>query len=92
MNLRLRVHLPLIVPSSCKDSENCGIRCGASTRRWEEGKCLVLDDSYYHDVWNNTDESRVVLLVDLWHPDVQQGERECINDMFSYSQEMGWMT
>ena len=54
MNLRLRLHLPLIVPQS----KEHGIACGASTRTWEEGKCVVLDDSYVHHVYNDTPEPR----------------------------------
>ena len=60
-------------------------------RKWEEGKCIVLDDSYQHEVWNETDEARVVLLVDIWHPDVTKEEKNSINEMFDYSAKMGWL-
>ena len=36
-------------------------------REWKEGKCLVFDDAYEHEVWNKTGEERVLLLVDFWH-------------------------
>ena len=36
--------------------------------RWAEGELLVFDDSYEHEVWNETDLPRLVLIVDLWHP------------------------
>jgi len=88
MNLRLRVHLPLIVPKSSKH----GIACGASERTWEEGRCTVLDDSYVHHVFNDTEEPRVVLLFDIWHPDIVEEERRSIEEMFEYSQKMGWMS
>lgn len=45
----------------------CGIRIGDQVRAWEEGKCLVFDDAYEHEVWNRTEEERVLLLVDFWH-------------------------
>ena len=35
---------------------------------WQEGKCLVFDDTYHHEVWNETDETRVVLLVQFERP------------------------
>lgn len=41
--------------------------CCAST---EAGKCLVFDDCYEHEVWNKTKRERVLLLFDLWHPDL----------------------
>ena len=35
---------------------------------WEEGKCLVFDDFYEHEVWNNTEEERAILLFDFVRP------------------------
>lgn len=98
MNLRLRIHLPLIVPSdtnpdafSTKPQTKCGIRVGNQIRSWEEGKAIVLDDSYEHEVWNETKEVRVILLLDVWHPDVMVEERERIVNMFHYAKKQGWM-
>ena len=89
-NLRLRVHYPLIVPDT-DDVEQCGMRVGDTKVRWEEGVPLLFDDSYEHEVWNRTDEERVVLLFDVWHPDLTQGEREAVTDMFGYAREQGWL-
>jgi aspartyl/asparaginyl beta-hydroxylase (cupin superfamily) len=61
----LRYHLGLIVP---RDAQACRIRVGADVRHWEEGKSLVFDDTYNHEVWNDTDETRVVLFVDVLRP------------------------
>jgi beta-hydroxylase len=61
----LRYHLGLIVP---KDKEDCRIRVGSEIRHWEEGKSLLFDDTYDHEVWNDTDETRVVLFVDIIRP------------------------
>ena len=91
MNLRLRVHLPLIVPKEYNNVEKIGFRVGGQHRTWEEGKAVVLDDSYVHEVWNETDEPRVCLLVDIWHPDVTKEERESVKDMFSYAKHMDWL-
>jgi len=98
MNLRLRLHLPLIVPSntkpdaySTKPQTKCGIRVGDQIRSWEEGKVVVLDDSYEHEVWNETGDVRVLLLIDVWHPDVRKEERKRIGKMFQFAVEQGWM-
>lgn len=98
MNLRLRIHLPLIVPSntktdaySVKPKTKCGIRVGDQIREWKEGKAVVLDDSYEHEVWNETNETRVILLVDIWHPDVREQERHRIGKMFRHALEKGWI-
>ena len=61
----LRYHLGLIVPAH---KERCRIQVGASVRHWEEGKCLVFDDSHDHEVWNDTDELRAVLFLDFVRP------------------------
>jgi beta-hydroxylase len=61
----LRYHLGLIVP---EDAESCRIRVGDDIRHWQEGKSLVFDDTFNHEVWNDTDETRVVLFVDVLRP------------------------
>ncbi|HEU4903850.1 MAG TPA: aspartyl/asparaginyl beta-hydroxylase domain-containing protein [Flavisolibacter sp.] len=61
----LRLHLGLQIP---KDRMNCKIRVGNDFGLWEEGKALIFDDSYEHEVWNNTEEIRVVLFVDFVRP------------------------
>jgi ornithine lipid ester-linked acyl 2-hydroxylase len=61
----LRYHLGLIVP---RDAEACRIRVGEDIRHWEEGKSMIFDDTFNHEVWNDTDETRVVLFVDVLRP------------------------
>jgi aspartyl/asparaginyl beta-hydroxylase (cupin superfamily) len=61
----LRYHLGLIVP---EDAESCRIRVGDDFRHWEEGKSMIFDDTFNHEVWNDTDETRVVLFVDVLRP------------------------
>ncbi len=61
----LRYHLGLVVP---QDAEACRIRVGEDIRHWEQGKSLVFDDTFNHEVWNDTDETRVVLFVDVLRP------------------------
>ena len=55
----LRCHLGLITPPGCR------LRVGEETRAWESGKCLVFDDTLEHEAWNDSPESRVVLLLDF---------------------------
>lgn len=63
-NLRVRLHLGLVVP------EGCAIRVGSETRHWQAGRCLAFEDSFEHEVWNRSDSRRIVLIADLWHPDL----------------------
>jgi beta-hydroxylase len=61
----IRYHLGLKIPSP---PEACGIRVGGETAHWQEGKSLLFDDTYQHEAWNDTDEDRVVLFLDIVRP------------------------
>lgn len=61
----LRLHLGLLVP---EPREQCRIRVGNDYYSWTEGEALIFDDTYNHEVWNNTDGYRVVLFVDFARP------------------------
>jgi beta-hydroxylase len=61
----LRVHLGLKVPA---ERQRCTMRVGEALVVWQEGKCVVFDDFYPHEVRNETDEERVVLLFDFVRP------------------------
>ena len=61
----IRYHLGLRIP---EPKESCRIRVGDDVRHWEEGKSLIFDDTFEHEVWNETDGVRVVLIVDVVRP------------------------
>jgi beta-hydroxylase len=61
----LRFHLGLLVP---EPREQVRIRIANDYRNWTEGKALIFDDTFNHEVWNNTDGYRVVLFVDFARP------------------------
>jgi aspartyl/asparaginyl beta-hydroxylase (cupin superfamily) len=76
-NTRLTCHLPLIVPPGC------GFRVGSETREWEEGKLLIFDDTIEHEAWNGSDRDRMVLIFDIWRPDLGERERQEVGALFS---------
>jgi aspartyl/asparaginyl beta-hydroxylase (cupin superfamily) len=61
----LTAHLGLIVPRRRRD---CRMQVEDQTLRWDEGRMLVFDDTHYHEVWNDTDEQRVILLIQFRRP------------------------
>lgn len=71
-NTRLVCHLPLIVPPGC------WFRVGAETREWKMGEAWVFDDTIEHEALNPSDQLRVILIVDTWHPDLSPAERDAI--------------
>jgi len=71
-NTRLVCHLPLIVP------EGCWFRVGAEKRFWKRGEAFVFDDTIEHEALNPSDQLRVVLIFDVWHPELSNAEREAV--------------
>jgi aspartate beta-hydroxylase len=82
-NFRLICHLPLLVP------DGCGLRVGNEVRQWQEGKLLVFDDSIEHEAWNRSDQIRVILLFDIWRPDLSQDERTLVSTMLTSIDQFG---
>jgi aspartate beta-hydroxylase len=69
LNSRLICHLPLIIPPGCH------LRVGNEQREWRKGKAWVFDDSIEHEAWNLSRETRVILLFDIWRPELTVEER-----------------
>jgi aspartyl/asparaginyl beta-hydroxylase (cupin superfamily) len=76
LNTRLICHLPLIVPA------NCRLRVGNHTRSVEAGKMLIFDDSIEHEAWNDSNEVRVVLIFEIWRPELSAAERQGLTALF----------
>ena len=57
-------HLTLQTPSF----DDCRLRIGGREVGWTEGEFLILDDSYRHEVSNNSDVTKVVLLIQVRRP------------------------
>ena len=90
LNTRLICHIPLIVP------QGCAIRVGNETRKWRAGEALIFDDSFEHEAWNKSAETRVILLFEIWRPEITPEERaaltaifETINDYHGVPEEAG---
>ena len=73
LNTRLICHLPLIV------ADGCAIRVGNETREWQKGKLMVFDDSIEHEAWNHSEQTRVVLIFDIWRPELSIDEQQQIS-------------
>ena len=71
-NFRLICHLPLIVPP------DCALRVGNQQRPWREGELLIFDDSMEHEAWNRSDRQRIILLFEVWRPEIKEDDREAL--------------
>jgi len=76
VNTRLVCHLPLVVP------EKCYLRVGNETRLVEEGSAWAFDDTIEHEAWNGADRTRVILLFEVWRPELSERERAQVRAMF----------
>lgn len=76
LNTRLICHLPLIVPDKCR------LRVGNHERTVEAGKVLLFDDSVEHEAWNDSDEVRVILLFEVWRPELAAYERAALTRLY----------
>lgn len=61
----LTCHLGIRVP---KTPETCRMRVADGEVSWRAGEALVFDDTVEHEVWNDSDEVRVVLLIQFRRP------------------------
>jgi ornithine lipid ester-linked acyl 2-hydroxylase len=61
----LRCHLGVRIPAP---ASLCRIRVADQTRSWEEGSVFVFDDTQPHEVWNDSNDRRIVLILDVERP------------------------
>lgn len=61
----VRCHLGLMIP---EPPDSCGISVGGEVRHWRDGQTLFFDDGYEHFAWNDSDQTRVVLFLDVIRP------------------------
>jgi aspartyl/asparaginyl beta-hydroxylase (cupin superfamily) len=71
-NCRLTIQMPLVVP------KGCSLRAGGEVHELEEGVPIVFDDSFEHDAWNDGDSTRIIVLLDVWHPQLTEVERSVL--------------
>jgi len=67
-NFRLVFHRPLIVPG------NCRFRVGSETREWRVGETWVFDGTIEHEARNDSDDTRVIMICDIWNPRLSENE------------------
>lgn len=83
LNTRLICHLPIVAP------EGCVLRVGNQERRWRTGEMLMFDDSIEHEAHNPTNQDRVVLLFDIWRPELSEDDRAFVTTVFNAIEEFG---
>lgn len=75
-NVRLVMHLPLVVPPGC------ALRVvDHGDHVWQEGRLMMFDDTYLHEAWNRSNQTRLILLMDCWNPHLAPVERVAVKEI-----------
>jgi aspartyl/asparaginyl beta-hydroxylase (cupin superfamily) len=77
-NAHLRVHLVI------RPNEGARFRVADEWRSWKDHELLVFDDTFEHEAVNEDDDERVVLLFDIWHPDLSEVERMAFQEAMDH--------
>lgn len=73
LNCRLICHLPLIVPNGCR------LRVGNEERELKRGQAWAFNDTIEHEAANGSAEPRIILIFDVWHPELDAEERGLVS-------------
>lgn len=76
LNTRLICHIPILTAPAC------WLRVGSEVREWTDGVPLLFDDSINHEARNEGPQERVVLLFEVWRPEIDAADREAIGRIF----------
>lgn len=58
--------------------KNCALNVGGELHAWQERRCVVFDDTFEHEAWNRSDETRMVMIMDCWNPDLSEAGRAAV--------------
>lgn len=75
-NFILTCHLGLEIP------EDCSITVAGQKKNWKQDKAIIFDTSFIHETENNSNQSRYVLIVDFWHPELSNEERSALEFIY----------
>ncbi len=76
LNTRLICHIPILT------APECTLRVGNEVREWRDGVPLIFDDSIEHEARNAGPRERVVLLFEVWRPEIGEADRAAISRVF----------
>lgn len=83
LNTRLICHIPILT------APHCSLKVGSETRGWVDGVPLIFDDSIEHEARNAGPQPRVILLFEVWRPEIPEEDRAAIARVFQAIGEYG---
>ena len=80
-NFVLTSHLALDIPNS---GENlCRLTIGDTERQWINGEIMLFDTSILHSAVNESEKTRFILMMRVWHPDLTETERNALQYIYN---------
>ena len=76
---RLHQQQHVVVVAATHLANESGV--GGQTHVWEEGRCATFTDTIEHEAWNHSGQTRAVLIMDSWNPDLSEVERMAVADL-----------
>ena len=76
-NIKQTLHIPIVIPEG-----DLGIKVANEKKVWPRDFPILFDDSFQHEAWNFSDETRIVLIVDIWHPDLTSEEKQFLTQSY----------
>ena len=76
----------------CRSSSPGRAAFASATRRanWVEGRAWAFDDTIEHEAWNDSDRTRVILLFDVWRPELSDEERQLVVGSVRVDRRLQW--
>jgi hypothetical protein len=82
LNTRMRYHLGIEVPE-----RDIHFRIHDQLIAWKQDRCIKIDDSYEHEVFQQSDRRRVVFILDLPHPELLPEELQFLEEIMRCSRD-----
>lgn len=79
-NFLLTSHLAVDIPENGQNK--CRLTIGDNTRQWINGEVMLFDTTIMHSAVNESDKTRYILMLRLWHPDLTKPEREALQYIY----------
>lgn len=72
-----RLHVPIYIPAGLPE---CGLRVGGIDKPWTDEKITVFSDANMHEAWNQSDQTRIVLIADVVREEILNKKNNiCVN-------------
>ena len=83
-NFVVTCHLAIDIPES--GNNKCRLTIGDETRQWINGEIMMFDTSIMHAAVNESDQTRYILMLRVWHPDLSEKERQALQFTYDFLQ------